>query len=210
MRFKSIFFCLLFLSVFFVFTVHFSLSQDIDELLTKWEKQLKDQNLITCDIKQTKSTEFLVDEVSLHGTFHYKYPHFFRIKLKGDENYELYCDGQTIHIIDHDLGEVKAYDFEDLTSQQGMPRLLIPVLGETKTEIKNNYEITYDESKDQYRLEPKGTSNLTYKSIAFRVDQRDRIQWMKVTYSNHDWTETEFKNWKEHGPVSDYFFKYLK
>ncbi|MGM0466739.1 MAG: LolA family protein, partial [Acidobacteriota bacterium] len=184
--------------------------QDIDTLLNKWETRLKKQNLISCRIKQIKKITFLKNEISLKGQFYYKYPHFFRIEIKGDENYDIYCDGNKVHVIDHDLKENEVYDFEELYSQNRLNKLLHPVIGQTQEEIKNNYEITFNENDEVYELTPKTLSSRSYEKIVFKVDSMDRIKWMKVLYKNSDWTETEFSNWKELDKVSDYFFKYLK
>lgn len=184
--------------------------QDIDALLAKWEKRLQKENLISCRIKQTKKISLLKNEISLNGTFYYKYPHFFRVEIKGDQNYDIYCDGETIHVIDHDLEDHEVYDFKDLSSNNRLNTLLHPVIGQTQEEIKNNYEITFLAETGLYELTPKLSSNRSYENIVFRVDSMDRIKWMKVLYQNSDWTETEFSNWKEFAKVSDYFFKYLK
>jgi outer membrane lipoprotein-sorting protein len=194
----------------FLFLPFESKCQDIDALLTKWENRLKKENLIFCRIKQTKKITFLKNKISLKGRFYYKYPHFFRIEIKGDENYDIYCDGEKIHIIDHDLKENEVYDFKDLYSQNRLNKLLHPVIGQTREEIKSNYEITFNKDNELYELIPKTLSSRSYKKIIFDVDSMDRIKWMKVLYKNNDWTETEFSNWKELDKVSDYFFKYMK
>lgn len=185
-------------------------SQDIDTLLTKWENRLKKENLISCDIKQIKQIEFLKDRISLKGKFFYKYPHFFRIEIQGDENYDIYCDGETVHIIDHDLGETEVYNLNALYSQNRMQKLFHPVIGQTKDDIKKNYDILFQEDVHTYKLTPKSLSSSSYQTILLKVDHADRIKWMKIFYKNSDWTETEFSNWKELDKVSDYFFKYLK
>jgi len=210
MRVKNKTLLLAALSAFLLFLPFESKSQDTDALLAKWESRLKKQNLITCRIKQIKKIAFLKNEISLTGQFYYKYPHFFRIEIKGDENYDIYCDGEKIHIIDHDLQEHEVYEFEDLYSQNRLNKLLHPVIGQTQEEIKINYEIIFKEADHLYELIPKALSSRSYKKIIFEVDSMDRIKWMKVIYKNNDWTETKFSNWKELDKVSDYFFKYLK
>ncbi len=198
------------LTAFSLFFTPFLKSQDIDSLLTKWENRLKKENLISCDIKQNKQIEFLKDKISLKGRFYYKYPHFFRVEIKGDENYDIYCDGETVCIIDHDLGETEVHDFDVLSSQNRVQQLIHPVIGQTKEDIRNNYDILFHEDTHSYELTPKSLSGSSYKTILFKVDIADRIKWMKIFYKNSDWTETEFSNWKELDKVSDYFFKYLK
>ncbi len=197
-------------TTFFIFFPSILKSQDIDTLLTKWENRLKKENLISCDIKQTKQIEFLKDEISLKGRFYYKYPHFFRIEIQGDENYDIYCDGDTVHIIDHDLGETEVHNFDNLYSQNRVQKLFHPVIGQTKDDIKKNYDIMFHEDTHFYELTPKLLSSSSYQTILFKVDLADRIKWMKIFYKNSDWTETEFSNWKELDKVSDHFFKYLK
>lgn len=198
------------LSVFSLLFSSFLKSQDIDTLLTKWENRLKKENLISCDIKQTKKIEFLKDKISLKGKFYYKYPHFFRVEIHGDENFDIYCDGETVSIIDHDLEESEIHDFNSLSSQNRIQQLLYPLIGQTKEDVKNNYDIQFHENTHSYELTPKSFPGSSYRTILFKVDLADRIKWMKIFYKNSDWTETEFSNWKELDKVSDYFFKYLK
>jgi len=202
----------LFISVTFLLLSSFNFlsSQDIDSLLLKWENRLKKENLISCRIKQIKNISFLKNKVFLEGEFYYKYPHFFRMEIRGDENYDIYCDGEKVYIIDHDLGEKEIHDVEELYSRKRPNKLALPLLGQTREQIKKNYKIIFQKKGQLYEVHPLSHTSQSYEKLHFKIDNMDRIEWMKIFYKNSDWTEIEFKKWKEHGKVSDYFFKYLK
>jgi outer membrane lipoprotein-sorting protein len=188
----------------------FLFGDEIDELLTKWEERLKDEKLISCKMAQVKKISFLKDPVKISGTFYFKYPNLFRLEMRGDENYDLYCDGTVITIVNHDLDEKEVYDLKDLDPSQSGKKLLPPLINQTREDIKENYQISYSEADELYEVLPKSMADHPFKKLDFKIDAEKRIKWTKLIYHNEDWTETMFSKWKKHGDVSDYFFKYMK
>ena len=116
---------------------------EIDSLLTKWEERLKDEKLISCKMIQTKKISYLKDPVKISGTFYFKYPNLFRLEMRGDENYDLFCDGMIITIVNHDLDEKEVYELKDLDPNQGGRRLLPPLINQTRADIKANFHISF-------------------------------------------------------------------
>jgi outer membrane lipoprotein-sorting protein len=194
-----------------ILSLSFSLfGEDIDSLLNKWEERIKDEKLISCKMLQTKKISYLKDPIKIGGTFYFKYPHFFRLEMRGDENYDLYCDGTIITIVNHDLDEKEVYDVKDLDPDQGGKKLLPPLINQTREDIEANFQISFSATDDLYEVMPKSMADYSFKKLDFKIDAEKRIKWTKLIYHNEDWTETVFSKWKKHGDVSDYFFKYLK
>jgi outer membrane lipoprotein-sorting protein len=194
-----------------ILSLPFSLfGEDIDSLLSKWEERLKDEKLISCKMTQTKKISYLKEPIKVSGTFYFKYPNLFRLEMSGDENYDLYCDGTIITIVNHDLDEKEVYDLKDLDPDRSGKKLLPPLINQTRADIEANFQISFSESDDLYEVLPKSLADHSFKKLDFRIDAENRIKWTKLTYHNEDWTETVFSKWKKHGDVSNYFFKYLK
>jgi outer membrane lipoprotein-sorting protein len=183
---------------------------EIDSLLTKWEERLKDEKMISCKMEQIKKISFLKDPVRISGIFYFKYPNHFRIEMRGDENYDLFCDGTIITIVNHDLDENEVYELKDLDPNQRGRRLLPPLINQTRADIKENFQISFNATEEQYEVIPKSMANHPFKRIDFKIDAEKRIKWIKLIYHNEDWTETRLSKWKKWGDVSDYFFKFLK
>lgn len=183
--------------------------QDIDALLRKWDQRLAQPALISCRIRQRKRVSLIRGHVSLAGKLYFMFPRFFRMEMKGDENFDLYCDGEKIHIIDHDLEEEEVILFQEWSRGKTTGRLAHPLAGMTKEEILRSHEIVYDASSAVYVVTPKDPV-AGFRTIRFKVDTMDRIKWMMVLLNNGDWTETEFSRWRKHKPVSTHFFRYLK
>ena len=183
---------------------------EIDALLTEWEERLKDEKLISCKMEQIKKISFLKDPVKVSGIFYFKYPNLFRIEMRGDENYDLFCDGTIITIVNHDLDEKEVYELKDLDPNQRGRRLMPPLINQTRADIKANFQISFGATDEQYEVLPKSLANHPFKKLNFKIDAKKRIKWIKLIYHNEDWTETMFSKWEKYGDVSDYFFKYLK
>ena len=183
--------------------------QDVDALLSRWDQRLEQPSLISCRIRQRKRVSLIRGDVSLAGRLYFMFPRFLRMEMEGDENFDLYCDGETIHIIDHDLEEQEVVPFNQWSRGEGTGRLAHPLAGMTKEEILRSHAIVYDSSSAEYVVKPKATA-AGFRAIRFKVDSMDRIKWMKIFLVNGDWTETEFSHWRKHDRVSTHFFRYLK
>ncbi len=179
----------------------------VDTLLDKWDRQLAGGNMVSCRIRQEKRIFLLRDPIQLEGRFYFMYPDCFRVELNGDENFAVYSDGRSICVVDHDLDEVRTYDQGEGTLPQDTARLVHPLAGRTRKEILAANVIEYDRSKQEYVMTPR-SAGATYAVVNFRVDHLERLVWVRVSYANGDWSETEFSRWRRHDRVSRHFFRY--
>ena len=133
-----------------------------------------------------------------------------RMEMRGDENMNLYVDGESIWLEDLDLQEVERFDLEGLNLEGRHSRLLPPVFLSSVPELKEEFTISLDETADQDVLEivPKDASVSSIERIRFSVDSLSRIRWMRVDYANGDWTEAKFSNWKRLPNISIHYFRY--
>jgi len=182
-------------------------NSEVDALLNKWEKRFRQKKVISCSLFQKKKIRQLAGETVLEGKLYLKYPRFFRLEIRGDENYDLYCDGETVTLEDHDLEETEVYRFEDLGTKQELRQLMPPLLGQSRDEVERNYTIISLPEKNLFKVTPAAAVSQPFKELYFKVTSLGKIKWMRIAYPNGDWTETTFKNWQQSAGISDDFFR---
>lgn len=181
-------------------------NSEVDTLLNKWEKRFMQKKVISCSLSQKKKIRQLAGETVLEGKLYLKYPRFFRLEIRGDENYDVYCDGETVSLKDLDLEETETYRLEDLGTKQELRQLMPPLLGQSRDEVERNYTIISLPENHLFKVTPAAAASQPFKELYFKVTSLGRIKWMKIAYPNGDWTETTFKNWKQTAGISDDFF----
>jgi outer membrane lipoprotein-sorting protein len=185
----------------------------LSEILERLEKNYNKAETVSCSFEQRKKIRQLTEIMSLSGKLYFKKPHFLRMEFRGDENFDFYTNGMKVWLVDFDFDEVESFEFKKLDSDKRISRLLPPVFFKTTEEMKEifNFFLRTDRGKTQ-RIEiiPIRSSDVPFESLKFDVDSLGRITWMKVHYNKEEYTEMNFRNWKRHPEISDYYFQYRK
>lgn len=183
----------------------------VDEILRKMEKKYETSDGFSYRFTQTKSIAQLTEPLMLEGALTFRKPHFLKLELRGDENLNLYADGEKIWLEDLDLEEVDIYDFEQLGSNRRLSGLLPHAVVQSVEELKEMYDVRLAKREGNLaylELTALTASESGPRECRFSVDQRSRLRWMKVVYANGDYTETHFMGWRKTGDFPAEFFTY--
>jgi outer membrane lipoprotein-sorting protein len=186
-------------------------STGADDILRRMEKKYEASDGFSYRFTQTKSIAQLSEPLILEGTLTFRKPHFLKLELRGDENLDLYADGERIWLEDLDLEEVETYDFERLGSDRRLSGLLPHAAVRSSEELEELYEVRLDRREgnlDYLVLIARKPGTGGPRECRFSVDRRSRLRWMKVTYGNGDFTETRFREWRKSGDLPEEFFAY--
>jgi len=211
-------------SAFFLITVLLLFSTDylqsagdlqdtkLDRLLRRLEKKYDTTEAFSYDFEQIKSLRQLTEPMRFTGTMVFRKPHFLRMEMRGEENLNLFVDGKSIWLEDLDFGEVERFDFDEVSSEGRLARMLPPIFVSGMDEIRDLFHIRLDEEREQDVVEmtPKEEDLSSVRRIRFSVDSLSRIRWMRVDYVNDDWTDTRFTGWKTMPKISEHYFRYRK
>ena len=196
----------------FFYTITFAdRDKKLDEILAKMEKNYNTTEALFCRYEQIETISQLTDKIYLEGKLYFRKPHFIMMEMRGDENLNLYVNGEKIWIEDLDLDEVEEIDFQQLGKNYRLSRLLPPFFLNTIDEIKDMFDISLLQSeggKSRLELLPKSESDLNFISLQFDIDRYGRIPWMKVIYDEKNFKEIEFWDWEKVPKISKYFFQY--
>jgi outer membrane lipoprotein-sorting protein len=183
----------------------------LDEILAKIEKNYDTTEGLFCRYEQTETISQLTDEIHLAGKLYFRKPHFIMMEMRGDENLNLYVNGEKIWIEDLDLDELEVIDFQHLGKNNRISKLIPPFFLNSIEELKKHFDITLIQSeKGPNRLEliPKPESGFNFISLQFDIDRYGRIPWMKVIYDERNSKEIWFRDWEKIPKISKYFFQY--
>jgi len=184
-------------------------SNEVDKILNNLEKKYNSTEAFLYEYKQDKSVSQLIETMHFTGKLVFRKPHFIRMEMRGDENLNIYVDGENIWLEDLDLEEVEKHDFAEMSAGGRFTRMF-PVFLRSMDELKSQFKITLlkkEGGQNYLELIPKSDAS-SLASIKFSVDAWSRIRWMKVIYTNGDWTETRFHGWKKMPGISKHYFRY--
>lgn len=209
---KEFFAGLLFLLMFWVGTD--ALDEDrIDRVLQRMESKFNTTEALSYSFNQRKSINQLEGIFEFSGKVIFRKPHFMKLELRGEENLDIYMNGENIWLVDVEFGDVEIFPFEELGSNKRLDRLLPLLMLEDIPSLKQRFSIEYlkrEKGKDFLRMIPKNGKEGSLSLIEFSVDRLTRIRHLRIEYSNGDWTETQFKKWEKLPKISKYFFQYRK
>jgi len=193
-------------------TVTFAIQDNkLDDILAKIEKNYDATDGLFCRYEQTETISQLTEDIYLEGKLYFRKPHFIMMEMHGDENLNLYVNGEKIWIEDLVLDEVEEIDFQQLGKNNRISKLIPPFFLNTIEEIKKHFEITLTQSeggKNRLELIPKSESEMNFISLQFDIDRYGRIPWMKVIYDEKNFKEIKFWDWEKAPKISKYFFQY--
>jgi outer membrane lipoprotein-sorting protein len=184
----------------------------LDDILSRLEKRYGSTEAFSHHFDQIKSLQQLTEPMRFSGTLVFRKPHFIRMEVRGEENFNLFVNGESIWLEDLDFGEVEQFDFSEIMGNNRLNRLVPPFFIKDFSEIKETFQIWLDESSNQDVLEfiPTDKSPSSIRRIRLAVDKFSRILWMRVDYTNDDWTDTRFSGWKTMPKISEHYFSYQK
>jgi outer membrane lipoprotein-sorting protein len=184
---------------------------EVDKVLERLERRFDGTDAFSYEFIQKKAVIQLAEPLHFKGVLTFRKPHYIRLELRGDENLNLYVNGEKIWLEDLDYGEVETFDFGMMASEKRLSRLLPPTLQQSVKELKDVYDIALtkkDGNISYLDMTPKTPDAYGVKTFQFSVDQHSRLRWMKVSYENGDLTETTFSEWKKLPQMSIHLFEY--
>lgn len=183
-----------------------------DQILEKLSERNESFEAVTCEYQQRKWLKQIEGEIRVEGKIHFQKPHYLRMDLTGDENLNIYCNGERIWIVDRDFLEVEVHSLEGDTKSRlarNLPFLYLLQLDE----IRSHFSVAKaEESKGGSLLElvPLPGGDLPFLRLTLELDGRDRLRRAVVEYSEEERTETTFSNWKRIDKVSNHYFEYRR
>jgi len=192
-----------------------SLDQDkkLDEILDRIGNKYDTTQALFCRFEQWETISQLKQQIHLEGKLYFRKPHFIMMEMRGDENLDLYVNGEHIWLEDLDLDEVEVFDFQERNSNRLLMRFLPPFFLRSFEELRELFDIALISTEDgDSRLEliPLDPGNSTFESLQFDVDDLGRISWLKMVYDAENVKEMRFRGWKKTPEISKYFFQYRK
>ena len=186
-------------------------SEKIARILDRLEKRYATTDAFEYRFSTTKTLVQLTGPFELEGRVVFRKPHFLRMEIRGEENVDIYVNGDSIWLDDLDLGEVETYDFARMKRARRLSRLLPPLFLSGTDELREQFDLRLVEEQGDEALEliPREADS-TLTKIVFSSDGRSRIRWMRREWKNGDRTETRFRGWKRLPDISQYYFTYLK
>jgi len=204
---------LLFCFILLIKPAFSSQNKELDAILKKIEKKYNTTEALFCRYKQTEKISQLTEDIQLEGKLYFRKPHFIMMEMRGDENLNLYVNGEKIWIEDLDLDEVETIDFGQINTNRRLARFLPPFFLRTVDELKELFDISLlptKNGKDRLEVIPRSTGGFKFSSFQFEIDSMGRIPWMKVVYDEENFKEMWFRGWKKIPKTSKYFFQYRK
>ncbi len=183
----------------------------VDKILEKMEKRYATTESLFCRYQQVEIISQLSEEVQLQGKLYFRKPHFIMMEMRGDENLNLYVNGEKIWIEDLDIDEVESIDFQQLNRNSRISRFLPPLFLNSIQELKEWFDISIIQTageKNRLILRPKSKEVFQFESLQFDIDSLGRIPWMKVKYDDANFKEMKFWDWQKIPKTSRYFFQY--
>ncbi len=199
-HFKRIKFLLPLFIIMAAFPLSKSFGQDatLDDILTKLQKRYEATDSLTCRYTQTKLISQLVGKFEFTGKIIFHKPHSLYLELRGDENLNLHMDEKAVRIEDLDLDEEEIFPINTVKDSERLSRIIPPLISNSIDQLREKYDITLLPKQDNLEiieLTPKTPSQIAY--IRFALGPFSKIDWMKTTYTNGDYTETQFYDWKK-------------
>jgi len=184
---------------------------ELDRILIQLEKNYNSAETVSVEFSQIKKIAQLSGEISLSGRLFFKKPHFLKMEMRGDENFDLYTDGDRIWLVDLDFNEVETHEIGSEENRQRFSRLLPPLFLRSVEELKENFDISLRRNEGEKKtllISPQSGAEFAFLTITLEIDSLGRIDRMRILYPQEEYTETRFRNWKNSPEISDHFFRY--
>ncbi len=182
----------------------------LDRILESLEDTFNTTEAFSHDFEQTRYLRQLTEPMTFTGTMVFRKPHFLRMEMRGEENMNIYVNGEHVWLEDLDFGEVEQFDFAEAGSESSLAGILPPLFLNGIGEIKERFQVRLDEAmgQDVIAMVPRKGYESPFTSIRFAVGSFSRILWMRIDYANGNWTHTRFSGWKNLPEISEHYFRY--
>ncbi len=183
----------------------------VDEVLEKIERNYESVEAVTCQFSQRRKIPELSGEIEVAGELTFKVPNLLRISWQGDENLDLYADGETVWLVDHDLGEATRFEYSGNGVSGRLAALVPPFLFLPIADLRERFQIGVTEPEAALtRLEFKARrpDAEAPSSFVLDVDRRGRVRAVEVDLGGGERSRTLFRGWRRSAATSDDFFRY--
>ena len=174
----------------------FGYDQKAEKILSKLRDKMKETKAVSCTFSQVKRIRQVDGNLHLSGTILFQKPHFMRIEMRGDANVDIYVREQTVTLVDHDLEEVEYHHFNELARSEHWMSPMLIIFDLDEVEEMFEFTMTGGSRKEILRMIPRKKYH-HIENIDMRVDEFQRIRWLRIRYKNGDMTDTKFRDWEK-------------
>ena len=183
------------------------------ELMDGMAETLDSVEAVACNIKQVKRLEQLEGAITLEGPLLFQKPHFIKLELSGDEDLSIFCDGESVWLVDWDLEEVETLDLSSADRDRQLARLLPPLFFLTRAELEERFEITSvapsaQDGKHGLAMVPKTEGEFPFERLSVYMGDAARVQRITMEFANGDRVETTLNGCRKRPRTSLAVFKY--
>jgi outer membrane lipoprotein-sorting protein len=158
--------------------------------------------------EQVQRVPELTGEIHLTGTVIHRRPAQIRVEARGDENFDLLSDGETVWWVDRDFGDVEEFSLSEARNAP-MSRWLPPLLLEKPDRWWERFEVVEFEERGSRRrmvLQPLGEALVHVKSLTLEFRGR-RLKQSIARYGDADTVAIKYSDWKRLDDVSATVFR---
>lgn len=185
----------------------FGNEQKAEKILSKLRDKMQETEAVSCTFSQVKRIRQLEGNLNLNGTMLFQKPHFLKIEMRGDANVDIYVREQTVTLVDHDLEEIEHYHFDELARSEHWMSPMLIIFDMDEVEEMFELSMTGGSQKEILRMSPRKKYH-HIQNIDMRIDEFQRIRWLRVRYENGDMTDTKFQDWEKRKRISEDQFRY--
>ncbi len=188
-------------------------TRSASELMDGMAETLDSVEAVACNIKQVKRLKQLDGAITLEGPLLFQKPHFIKLELSGDENLSMFCDGESVWLVDRDLEEVDTFDLSSADRDRQLSRMLPPLFFLTREELEERFDITSvapaaGDGKHGLAMVPKTEGEFPFERLSVYMGGATRVQRMTMEFSNGDRVETDLEGCRKRPRTSLAVFKY--
>jgi len=137
-------------------------SQDRDnklnEILDKIGNKYDTTEALFCRFEQWEKISQLKQQIHLEGKIYFRKPHFIMMEMRGDENLDLYVNGEKIWLVDLDLDEVEISDFQQRNTNRDLMRFLPPFFLRSFVDLRELFGISLISTEEGEKQARTGSS----------------------------------------------------
>lgn len=184
------------------------------ELMDGMAETLDSVEAVSCNIKQVKLLKQLDGPITLEGPLLFQKPHFIKLELSGDENLSMFCDGESVWLVDRDLEEVERMELSGADRDRQLSRMLPPLFFLTREELEERFAITSvvpaaKDGKHGLAMVPKAEGEFPFERLSVYMGDATRVQRMTMEFANGDRVQTDLEGCRKRPRTSLAVFKYL-
>lgn len=180
-------------------------------VLGRLQRRYASTEAFSCQFDQTKRIRQLEGKITLRGDLLFQKPHFLKMRITGDDTFEVYANGRTAWVVDRGAGDVQEFSLADAAADEQLARLLPPFVFHSFEDLERLFSAVARTGAGMttVALTPRPGSGLSYRLVELEVDGLDRIRRASVHYLNGDRIDTTFRGWERLPRVSARVFEFI-